>query len=194
MHCVKSAKIILAREFVSTPSFFSQVYWQPYPLVVKVDPVSPRSPDPGRQSFFWWNLLILSSFNSLKLIYGKKASFRATTCHWHRHAVQGDGPRNEGKDQSGQHFCLLQRSHLEPNGSSFSAGRQDMRSSLMQTSSLSRAGANKTGLQYQSRKGKNQTNILLTLLSGMINLNLTFSFENPLWNLSRKLQEHLSLF
>ena len=56
VHCVKSAKIILAREFVSTPSLFSQVYWQPYPLVVKVDPVSPRSPDPGRQSFFLWNV------------------------------------------------------------------------------------------------------------------------------------------
>ena len=57
-----------------------------------------------------------------------------------------------------------------------------MRSNLMQTSSLSRAGANKTGLQYQSQKGKNQANISLVLLSRMLNLNLTFSFEKPLWN------------
>ena len=74
----------------------------------------------------------------------------------------------------------ISASYRDPILNQTAAGRQDMRSSLMQTSSLSRAGANKTGLQYQSRKGKNQTNILLTLLSGMINLNLTFSFENPL--------------
>ena len=50
---------------------------------------------------------------------------------------------------------------------SVQATRQDMRSSLMQPSSLNHAaGANKTGLQHQSRKDKNTQ----TLFSGIFTL------------------------
>ena len=60
-------------------------------------------------------VLILPSLLSQDVIYGKKASLRATSCHWHCIAVQGDGRRNEGEYQSWQHFFLQQRSHLGPN-------------------------------------------------------------------------------
>ena len=46
------------------------------------------------------------------------------------------------------------RSHLQPKGSRQQVPLQEMRSNLMQTSSLNHPGANKTGLQHQSRKGK----------------------------------------